>query len=192
MSPNSCVIFDNKPRFMGVKEILRTSVDRTRYLLTRELEIRLSELEENWHLSSLEKIFIENRIYISIEQCETWESVLDTIDRELEPFKKLLRREVTRDDIIKLTEIKIKRISKYDSFKADELIKSIEDEMEEVKTIWPISFRTLSTTFSRLKEMERVKNAAAKSAISNTIEAAKVVVANRLYVNRQEGFLEQA
>jgi topoisomerase-4 subunit A len=190
ISPNSCVIFDNKPRFMGVKDILKTSVDRTRYLLTRELEIRLSELEENWHLSSLEKIFIENRIYISIEQCETWESILETIDRELEPFKKLLRREVTRDDIIKLTEIKIKRISKYDSFKSDELIKSIEDEMEEVKNHLANIVSYTINYFQQIKK-KHGKGRERRTEIRSfdTIEATKVVVANeKLYVNREEGF----
>lgn len=190
VSPNSCVIFDNKPRFMGVKEILRTSVDRTRYLLTRELEIRLSELEENWHLSSLEKIFIENRFYISIEECETWESVLDTIDHELVPFKKLLRREVNRDDIIKLTEIKIKRISKYDSFKADEMIKGIENEMEEVKNHLANIVSYTINYFQQIKK-KHGKGKERRSEIRNfdTIEATKVVVANeKLYVNRQEGF----
>jgi len=190
ISPNSCIIFDNKPRFMGVKEILRTSVDRTRHLLTRELEIRLNELEENWHLSSLEKIFIENRIYISIEECETWESVLETIDRELEPFKKLLRREVTRDDIVKLTEIKIKRISKYDAKKADEYIKNIEAEMEEVKNHLANIIPYTINYYQQIKKKHgkgRERRTELRS--FDTIEATKVVVANqKLYVNRDEGF----
>ena len=122
ISPNACVIEDKKPLFIGVSDMLRRSVDNTKGLLRRELEIRLGELNEEWHLSSLERIFIENRIYNSIEECTTWESVLETIDRELTPFKSQLRREVTREDIVKLTEIKIKRISRYDAFRADELI----------------------------------------------------------------------
>jgi topoisomerase-4 subunit A len=190
ISPNSCVIFDNKPRFMGVKDILRTSVERTRHLLTRELEIRLSELEENWHMGSLEKIFIENRIYISIEECVTWESVLQTIDHELEPFKKLLRREVTRDDIIKLTEIKIKRISKYDGFKADVLIKSIEEEMEEVKNHLANIVSFSINYFQQIKK-KHGKGRERRTEIRSfdTIEATKVIVANeKLYVNREEGF----
>ena len=190
LSPNSCIIYDNKPRFMGVKEILRTSVERTKHLLTRELEIRLSELEENWHMSSLEKIFIENRIYNSIEECETWESVIETIDRGLEPFKKLLRREVTRDDIIKLTEIKIKRISKYDSFKANEQIKGLEEEMEEVKNHLANIVAYAINYFQQIKK-KYGKGRERKTEIRSfdTIEATKVVVANeKLYVNREEGF----
>ena len=96
---------------MGVSEILRANANRTRELLGIELEIRLGELNEKWHFSSLEKIFIENRIYRDIEECETWEAVIRAIDDGLEPFKKLLKREVTEDDIVRLTEIKIKRIS---------------------------------------------------------------------------------
>ena len=190
LSPNSCIIYDNKPRFMGVKEILRTSVERTKHLLTRELEIRLSELEENWHMSSLEKIFIENRIYNSIEECETWESVIETIDRGLESFKKLLRREVTRDDIIKLTEIKIKRISKYDSFKANEQIKGLEEEMEEVKNHLANIVAYAINYFQQIKK-KYGKGRERKTEIRSfdTIEATKVVVANeKLYVNREEGF----
>ncbi|HRW62978.1 MAG TPA: DNA gyrase/topoisomerase IV subunit A, partial [Bacteroidales bacterium] len=110
ISPNSCVIVDSKPVFIGVSEILKHNTDSTVYLLKRELEIKKSELQEGWHMSSLEKIFIENRIYHDIEECETWEAVISTIDKGLDPFKKLLVREVTEEDIIKLTEIKIKRI----------------------------------------------------------------------------------
>ncbi|MDD2277690.1 MAG: DNA gyrase/topoisomerase IV subunit A [Bacteroidales bacterium] len=190
LSPNSCVIFDNKPHFMGVKEILRTSVERTRHLLTRELEIRMSELEESWHMSSLEKIFIENRIYITIEDCETWESVINTIDKGLDPFKKILRREVTRDDIVKLTEIKIKRISKFDSFKADELIKGIEGEMDEVKNHLANIVAYAINYFQQIKK-KYGKGRERKTEIRSfdTIEATKVVVANeKLYVNLEEGF----
>ena len=133
ISPNCCVIDDDKPRFVGVSEVLRVNADHTKELLKQELEIRLRELQEDWHLSSLEKIFIEKRIYRDIEECETWEAVIEAIDKGLDPYKKLLMREVTREDIIKLTEIKIKRISKYDVKRADEHIKSLEEEMEEVK-----------------------------------------------------------
>jgi len=133
ISPNSCIIIDQKPHFIPVDEILRQNTDHTVHLLKRELEIRLQELEDQWHNSSLEKIFIENRIYLRIEDCETWECVIETIDEGLEPFKKILQREVTEDDIVRLTEIKIKRISKFNAFKADESIKAIEDEISEVK-----------------------------------------------------------
>lgn len=194
LSPNSCIIYDNKPRFMGVKEILRTSVERTKHLLTRELEIRLSELEENWHMSSLEKIFIENRIYITIEECETWESVIETIDKGLDPFKNLLRREITRDDIVKLTEIKIKRISKYDAFKANEQIKGLEEEMEEVKNHLANIVAYAINYFQQIKK-KYGKSRERKTEIRSfdTIEATKVVVANeKLYVNREEGFFGTA
>ncbi|MCK5849814.1 MAG: DNA gyrase/topoisomerase IV subunit A [Kiritimatiellae bacterium] len=134
ISPNCCVIDSDKPRFVGVSEVLRVNTEHTKDLLKLELEIRLGELQEEWHMSSLEKIFIEKRIYRDIEECETWESVIETIDKGLDPYKKLFYREVTREDIVKLTEIKIKRISKYDTKRADEHIKSLEEEMEKIKT----------------------------------------------------------
>jgi topoisomerase-4 subunit A len=118
ISPNGCVIVDGKPQFLGVSDILRRTTQQTKDLLKLELEIKLNELAEKWHFSSLEKIFIENRIYRDIEECETWEAVIKAIDDGLKPFKKLLKREVTEDDIVRLTEIKIKRISKFDAFKA--------------------------------------------------------------------------
>ncbi len=190
LSPNSCVIEDDRPRFLGAKEMLRISTDKTVGLLKRELEIRLEELMEDWHMSSLEKIFIENRLYLSIEDCETWESVLGTIDRELEPYKKLLRREVTRDDIVRLTEIRIKRISKYDSAKADEHIKSVEEEITEVQNhlenLIPFAvnyFRQIKKKYGKGRERRTEIRS------FDTIEATKVAVANeKLYVNRAEGF----
>lgn len=132
ISPNSCVIDGNKPRFLDVNDLLKYSADYTRYLLKRELEIQLEELENKWHFSSLEKIFIEHRIYRRIEEETTWEGVLRAIDTGLDPFKHLLRREVVADDLVRLTEIKIKRISKYDAIRADEYIRSLEDEIAEV------------------------------------------------------------
>ena len=123
ISPNSCVISDGRPPFLGVSEILKASAFQTKELLLLELEILLGELQEQWHFSSLEKIFIENRIYRDIEECETWEAVIEAIDKGLTPFKKLLKREVTVEDITRLTEIRIKRISKFDAFRADEEIK---------------------------------------------------------------------
>jgi topoisomerase IV subunit A len=130
LSPNSCVISDGKPQFLGVSEILRRNTQQTKDLLGMELQIRLGELEEKWHFSSLEKIFIENRIYRDIEECTTWEAVIQAIDDGLKPFIKLLKRPVTTDDIVRLTEIKIKRISKFDAFKADEEIKSLEKDID--------------------------------------------------------------
>jgi len=191
ISPNSCVIKDDKPVFPGVNEMLKYSANNTVNLLTKELEIRKQELEDAWHLSSLEKIFIENRIYIEIEDCETWESIIKTIDKGLEPYKKYLVREVTRDDIIHLTEIKIKRISKYDSKKADEYIKGLEAEIDEVKNhlanIIPFTinyFKQIKKKYGKGKER--------KTEIRNfdTIVATKVAASNaKLFVNHKEGFI---
>jgi len=190
ISPNSCVIHDEKPNFMGVTDILKRSARNTVDLLTLELEIRKKELEDSWHQSSLEKIFIENRIYRDIEECETWESIIDTIDKGLEPFKKQLLREVTKDDIVRLTEIKIKRISKYDSNKADELIKGIEAEIEEVKNHLANIISYTINYFRQIKK-KHGKDKERRTEIKNfdTIVATKVVAKNaKLYVNREEGF----
>jgi topoisomerase-4 subunit A len=194
ISPNTCVIVDDKPSFIGVSEILKHSAEQTVALLKNELEIRKTELQDEWHISSLEKIFIEERIYRDIEEVETWEGVITTIDKGLDPFKKRLLREVTRDDIIKLTEIKIKRISKFDAKKADEQIKSLEDELDEVenhlKNIIPYAinyFRQIKKKYGKGRER--------KTEIRNfdTIEAAKVVADNaKLYVNYKEGFIGSA
>ncbi len=191
ISPNCCVIDDNKPRFVGVSEVLRVNADHTKDLLRQELEIRLRELQEDWHMSSLEKIFIEKRIYRDIEECETWEAVIEAIDRGLDPYKKLLMREITRDDIIKLTEIKIKRISRFDVKRADEHIRSLEEEMEEVKNnlnnlvAYTINyFRQIKKKFGKGKDRKtELRNFA-------SIEATKVVVANqKLYMNAKDGFI---
>jgi len=191
ISPNTCVITDNKPSFMGVSSILRHSADKTVALLKSELEIRLGELQEEWHMSSLEKIFIEEKIFHDIEECETWEAVIDAIDKGLEPFKKLLLREVTREDIIQLTEIKIKRISKFDVKKADEHIKGIEVELEEVKNhlrnIIPYTinyFKQIKKKYGKGKERKTEIRS------FDTIEATKVVANNaKLYINYKEGFI---
>ncbi len=192
ISPNACVITDeNKPAFVGVSDILRHSADQTVKLLTRELEIRKAELEEEWHFSSLEKIFIEKRIYRDIEESETWEAVITAIDKGLKPYKKLFKREITRDDITRLTEIKIKRISKYDSSRADEHIKGIEVELEEViNHLRNIIAYTIN--YYRQIKKKYGKNSERKTEIRSfeTIEASKVVAVNaKLYVNRQEGFV---
>jgi topoisomerase-4 subunit A len=191
ISPNTCVIVDDKPSFMGVSSILKHSADRTVHLLKTELEIRLGELHEDWHMSSLEKIFIEERIYRDIEESETWEAVINDIDKGLDPFKKLLYREVTREDIIQLTEIKIKRISKFDVKKADEHIKGIETEIEEVKNhlknIIPFSinyFRQIKKKYGKGRERKTELRS------FDTIEATKVVANNaKLYINYKEGFI---
>lgn len=190
ISPNSCVIDDDKPRFLGVTDILKISAEGTKALLKRELEIRKEELEAAWHNTSLEKIFIENRIYNDIEECETWEAIIETIDKGLEPFKSSLNREVTEEDIARLTEIRIKRISKYDAFKADENLKRIEDELKEVEynlkhlVQYTIDFyQQIQNKFGKGKERKTELRS------FDVIEATKVVVANeKLYVNRKEGF----
>lgn len=191
ISPNTTVIIDDKPHFMSVDDILEQSTQHTKELLRMELEIKKAELEEKWHFSSLEKIFIENRIYREIEEEETWEGVISAIDKGLDPFKKQLRREVTEEDIVRLTEIKIKRISKYDSFKADEVIKNIEEELKQVNydlehlTDFAIAY------FQRLKE-KFGKGKERKTEIRNleTIEARQVAASNKkLYVDFKEGFV---
>lgn len=190
ISPNVVVIEDNKPHFTSVKEVLKRSTDRTVELLKLELEIKLRELEENWHMSSLEKIFIENRIYRDIEECETWEEVLEAIDAGLTPFYPSLKREVTHEDIVRLTEIKIKRISKYDSFKADELIRGIEEQIEEVKAKLGALIEHAIEYFKHIKKkFGEGKERKTEIRVFENIEASKVVVNNRkLYVNREEGF----
>lgn len=191
ISPNACIIFDDKPHFISVNEILTLSAQNTKQLLKKELEIRLNELHEKWHFSSLEKIFIENRIYHDIEECETWEAVLQAIDKGLEPFKPSLKREVTTDDIIRLTEIKIKRISKFDGFKADEQLRSIEEEIKEVKHHLKHLTEYAIAWFVRLKE-KYGKDRQRKTEIKyfDTVSAAQVALANvKLYVNRADGFI---
>ncbi|MDD2344840.1 MAG: DNA gyrase/topoisomerase IV subunit A [Bacteroidales bacterium] len=191
ISPNASVIKESKPNFMGVSDMLRESVANTTNLVKMELEIRLQELENQWHYSSLEKIFIENRIYRDIEECETWEAVLEAIDAGLEPFKHIFFREIVRDDIIRLTEIKIKRISKFDSFKADEMIKNLEFEMEEVKNHLD-NLIDYTINYYRQIQKKHGKGRERKTELRSfeNIEAQMVAVANqKLYVNREEGFI---
>jgi topoisomerase-4 subunit A len=191
VSPNACIIKEDKPVFIGVSEILKISAERTVDLLKKELQIRLEELENSWHTSNLEKIFIENELYEDIKKCKTEEEILETIDKGLEPFRKKLLREVTRDDLIRLSNIPIKRISKYSSLKADEYIKEIEADIDEVKNhlgnIIPYTinyYRQIKKKYGHGRERKtEIKN-------FDTIIASKVVVANqRLYVNREEGFI---
>jgi topoisomerase IV subunit A len=191
ISPNTCVIIDDKPHFMSVDDLLRISTFKTVDLLKRELEIRKSELEDKWHHSSLEKIFIENRIYRDIEECETWEAVLEAIDKGLDPFKKLLRREVSQDDIIRLTEIKIKRISKFDSFKADEYIKKLEEEMAEVDDNLANLIRYSIAYFEGLlKKYGQGRDRKTQIKTFDVITAQKVAIANqKLYMNAKDGFI---
>ena len=191
ISPNSCIILDGKPQFLSVNEILRLTALNTQELLRRELQIRLGELEENWHFSSLEKIFIEKRIYRNIEEAETWEAVMETIHKGLKPYKKLFYREITDEDVVRLTEIKIKRISKFDAFKADEHIKGLEEEIKAVKfDLDNIKQYTINFYKNLLKKYGKGRERKTQISEFETIVASKVVINNaKLYVNRAEGFV---
>lgn len=190
IAPLACIIQDNKPLFIGVSEMLRRSTHQTVDLLKQELEIELGELEERWHFLSLERIFIENRIYRAIEEEETWEGVLSAIDEGLKPFVVNLKRAVTQEDIIKLTEIRIKRISRFDIDKANQLIESLETEIEQVKYNLEHLVDFAIKYFANLKEKYgKGKERKTELRSFDTIEATKVVLRNtKLYVNRQEGF----
>ena len=190
ISPNTTVILGDKPKFTDVKEILRYSTDNTLNLLKGELQIRLSELDDAWHSASLEKIFIENRIYLTIENCETWECVIQNIDKGLKPFVKKLKRPVTEDDITRLTEIKIKRISKYDAFKADNYLKSIVEETKDIKYKLEHIVDYTVDYFKNIKK-KYGKGRERKTEIRGfeEIKARKVVVRNKkLFVNFNDGF----
>jgi len=190
VSPNACVIEDNKPRFLTVNEMVTRCALRTRDLLKQELEIRLNELSEKWHFSSLEKIFIEKRIYRDIEECETWEAVIAAIDHGLRPYKRRFRRKITEEDIVRLTEIKIKRISKFDSFKADEAIVNLEDAIAETKQNLKNLTRFAIRFFKDLKE-KYGKGRKRRTVIEtfDRVVASEVAVATEnLYVNRETGF----
>ena len=191
ISPLSCVIENNKPLFVGVTEMLRRSTDRTKDLLKAELEIQLGEFENQWHYASLERIFIENRIYRDIEEQETWDGVIKAIDDGLKPHIAHLKRAVTVEDITRLTEIRIKRISKFDIDKAQQKIDALEDQIAQVKhhldnlTQYAIDYFTLLK-----KEYGAGKERKTEIKIFDDIQAAKVVLRNtKLYVNREEGFV---
>ncbi|HLO55075.1 MAG TPA: DNA gyrase/topoisomerase IV subunit A [Saprospiraceae bacterium] len=203
-SPNACVIVDNKPLFLSVTEILEISTFQTKDLLRRELEIKKGELEEKWHHASLEKIFIENRIYRDIEECESWEDVITTIDIGLKKYvatpsdplvgadnRLQMMRDITEEDIVRLTEIKIKRISKYNTFKADEMMANLLAELEQVKYDLEHLTEFAIAYFERLLE-KYGKGRERRTIITSfdTIEIKEVVANNaKLYVNRAEGFI---
>jgi topoisomerase-4 subunit A len=190
ISPNACVITDGKPRFLGVSEILRLNALKTRELLKLELEIRLGELSEKWHFSSLEKIFIEKRIYRDIEECETWEAVLKAIDQGLKPYKKQFKREITQDDIVRLTEIRIKRISKYDSFKADEEIKQLKDSIAETEKQLRNLTKYAIRWFEELgKKHGKGRERRTEIASFDRVDRTQVIAANEtLYLDAKHGF----
>ena len=191
ISPLGCVIEENKPNFIGVSEMLRRSTDNTVELLKKELEIQLNELQEQWHFASLERIFIENRIYRDIEEVETWEGVIEAIDKGLKPHIKHLKRAVTEEDIVRLTEIRIKRISKFDIDKAQQKIEALEDDIASVKHNLEHLIEYAIDYFKRLKSTYgKGKERKTELKIFDDIEATKVVIRNtKLYVNREEGFV---
>ena len=197
LNPAACIIVrnpetgDDKPHFLGVRDILKTSAEATKALLQRELEIKLGELEQQWHGDSLERIFIEERIYRNIEKSPTWESVLAEIRTGLKPFGKQLRREVTEEDIVRLTEIRIKRISAYNRFQADEAMKKIEEGMKETKAHLKNLTGYTVAWFEMLQQKygKGIKRRTSYDEIAQ-IDASAVVSANqRLYVNRTDGFI---
>ena len=190
ISTNICVIENKKPHFFSAQDLLYLATEKTRGLLKRELEIQLGELEEKWHFSSLEKIFIEKRIYRRIEEEETWEGVIQTVDTGLEPYKKFFKRAVTREDILRLLEIRIKRISKYDSFKAEEQIKALEDEIAETHKNLNQLTKYAIKWFTGLKQKYgKGRERKTELASFEKVVAQDVVIANEtLYLDRKEGF----
>ena len=191
ISPLGCVIEDNKPYFVGVTEMLRRSTDNTVQLLKSELEIRLGEFQEQWHFASLERIFIEKRIYRDIEEEETWDGVIDAIDKGLQPHIKHLKRAITVEDITRLTEIRIKRISKFDIDKAQQKIDALEDQIAEVKHHLANLIDYAIAFFERLKkDYGEGKERKTEIRIFDDVDATKVIIRNtKLYVNREEGFI---
>ena len=191
ISPLGCVIEDNKPYFVGVTEMLRRSTDNTVELLKRELEIRLGEFQEQWHFASLERIFIDKRVYRDIEEEETWDGVIKAIDKGLQPHIKHLKRAITVEDITRLTEIRIKRISKFDIDKAQQKIDALEDQIAEVKHHLANLIDYAIAYFERLKkDYGKGKERKTEVRIFEDVDATKVVIRNtKLYVNREEGFV---
>ncbi|MCC6186636.1 MAG: DNA gyrase/topoisomerase IV subunit A [Chitinophagaceae bacterium] len=191
ISPNACVIINDKPHFVSASDLLKNAVADTKDLLLKELQIKLGELEEDWHFSSLEKIFIEKRIYRDIEEETTWEGVLAAIDKGLQPYKNQFRRTITQEDITKLTEIRIKRISKFDAFKADEHIKGVNDSIAEVNhNIENLTDYAIKYYEGILKKYGKGKERKTEIRQFETIQANTVAIANvKLYVNWKEGFV---
>jgi topoisomerase-4 subunit A len=188
----ACVIRNDKPAFISVDEILTTSTNQTKYLLGRELEVKISELEDDWHYSSLEKIFFEQRIYRELEKdSASWEDQLQAIDTAFNPFRALLKRDITNEDIVKLTEKPVRRISKFDIKKADEHIKGIEDEIESAKqSLANLTAYTIEYFKKIKKKYGAGRERKTKLRSFDVIKATQVVVANqKLYANIKEGFV---
>ena len=191
ISPNACVIVGDKPMFLSVSEILRMNTDHTVSLLKKELEIELHELQESWHFASLERIFIENRIYHDIEEVKSWEEVIKTIDEGLKPHTKHLLRAVTEEDIVKLTEIRIKRISRFDLDKFKENIAALEGKIEQCKYNLDNLIQYAVEYYQNIqKKYGKDKIRKTELRIFDTIDATKVAVANvKFYANFAEGFV---
>jgi topoisomerase-4 subunit A len=191
ISPNACVIVKEKPQFLGVKEVLKYSADSTKSLLKKELEIKRNELKEKILFSTLERIFIENKIYQKIEDCETWNEVIETIDKGLDPYKKDFYREIVKDDIVKLTEIKIKRISKFDKDKLDDSIIKLNEELDKTnKNLKNIVEYTIDYYYNILNKYGKGRERKTDIVKFDTIKVKSVAANNvKLYVNRKEGFI---
>lgn len=193
ISPNACIIEDHKPKFVGVQELLKISVDKTKHLLQRELQIKLSELEDKWHYTSLEKIFFEEKIYKELEQKhETWEKVLEAIEKAFQPFiKKLKRKAITREDILKLTEKPVRRIYKLDIAELNEQIKGIEADIAQVNfDLEHLTEFTIAYFETLLKKYGKGKERKTEIKLFDTIKLQQIAIANtKLYVNREEGFI---
>ena len=192
ISPNACVIAANKPVFLTVTELLKTSADLTKDLLLKELQIKLGELQEKWHYTSLEKIFFEEKIYKELEKKhETWEKVLEAIDKAFTPFKKLLKREITRDDIVKLTEKPVRRIYKLDIEELNEQIKNLESDIKNVKNdIANLTDYSVSYYENLLKKFGKGRERKTEIKAFDTIQAKSVAIANiKLYANFADGFI---
>jgi topoisomerase IV subunit A len=192
ISPNACVIIDNKPRFLGVHELLRVSTDNTRELLKRELEIRLAELQEKWHYTSLEKIFFEEKIYKELEKKHaTWDKVLEAIAAAFIPFRKQLRRDITREDVVKLTEKPVRRIYKLDIDELNEQIKGLEADIKQVKHhIANLVDYAVAYYEGLLQKYGKTRHRKTEIKQFDTIQAKQVAIANaKLYMNREDGFI---
>ena len=192
ISPNACVIVKDKPQFLGVPELLKIATDNTKELLRKELEIRLGELQEKWHYTSLEKIFFEEKIYKELEKKhETWDKVLEAIDKAFTPFKKLLKREITREDIIKLTEKPVRRIYKLDIDELDAQIKALEDDIRQVKhDLANLTDYAVAYYENLLKKFGKDRERKTEIKLFDTIQAKAVAIANtKIYVNRADGFI---
>ncbi|HRE39653.1 MAG TPA: DNA gyrase/topoisomerase IV subunit A [Chitinophagaceae bacterium] len=192
ISPNACVIVEQKPQFLGVQELLKLSVDKTKDLLEQELKIKLNELQEKWHYTSLEKIFFEEKIYKELEKKhETWDKVLDAIDKAFIPFKKQLKRDITKEDIIKLTEKPVRRIYKLDIDELNDQIKGLEAEIKQVKhDLANLVDFAVAYYENLLKKYGKGRERKTEIRQFEVIEAKNVAIANtKLYVNRAEGFI---